>query len=40
LGEVSEWNPHKKEFIDGSVGADVPKKPLSVLFNITNFIVC
>ena len=34
-----EWLPTKKLFIDGSIGADVPKKSLGVLFNVTNFIV-
>ena len=34
-----EWLPDKKRFIDGSIGADIPKKSLSVLFNATNFIV-
>ena len=38
-GSSVKWLPGKKKFVDGSLGADVPKKSLSVLFNATNFIV-
>lgn len=38
-GGMTNWLPGKKKFLDGSLGADVPKKALGVLFNATNFIV-
>lgn len=38
-GGIAQWLPVSKKFLDGSLGADVPKKALGVLFNATNFIV-
>lgn len=34
-----QWIPISKTFTDGTIGADIPKKTISSLFNIKNFIV-
>ena len=34
-----EWIPNNKTFTDGTIGADIPKKIISSLFNVKNFIV-
>jgi TAG lipase/steryl ester hydrolase/phospholipase A2/LPA acyltransferase len=38
-GNEESWMPRDHVFIDGSIGADVPMKSLSVMFNVTSFIV-
>jgi predicted acylesterase/phospholipase RssA len=38
-GRCESWMPRDHGFIDGSIGADVPLKKLSVMFDATSFIV-
>lgn len=38
-GGLTQWLPGNKKFLDGSLGADIPKKALGMLFNASNFIV-
>ena len=38
-GSAKQWLPGNKKFVDGSIGADIPKKALGMLFNASCFIV-
>lgn len=38
-GKIKEWFPISKEFIDGTLGRDLPKRKMAELFNANHFIV-
>lgn len=38
-GKEVEWLPMKEGFLDGSIGADIPRTEMSVFFNVSNLIV-
>ena len=38
-GEIREWNDINEDYIDGSVQSDLPLKPVSEMFNVTETIV-